>query len=237
MDLDSLATLTLLTGSLGAASMGLVETAKRVNPWFASVGRRRLLEVMGNDAVVALQGAYGIGVGTVLDAAFRQSDEELSRVLRNGVKVGFATCTDDDKRKVAAAFGQEASRLVAALRVDPERPVADAAEDAALRDARHALGQFEMAVDMRVDAAVASSSDVYAGWMQLTSGVVAIVLALAGALATAPEVATAEDQAAWNRYLVKALMIGLAAVPVAPLANDLAGALKSAAAAVRGRAA
>lgn len=232
MDLNGLGTLTLLTGSLGTASMGLVETVKRMSPWFASIGRKRLLEVMGPNAKLALEGAYGSGIESVLTAAFRHGDEELSRVLRNGVKVGFATCKPEHQELVARAFGQEPGRLVAALAVDPESTPASAEAEARLRDARHALGQFEMAVDMRVDAAVVSSSDVYAGTMQLTAGVVAIALALIGAYNTMPDVVD-ERGAHW----VKALMIGIAAVPVAPLANDLAGALKTAAAALRGRAA
>jgi hypothetical protein len=210
--------------------MGIVETLKRLSPAFACFGVGRLREVMGSGADLALAQAYGRGKADLLAAAFRLEDADLSRVLRTGVKVGFATCSDDVRRQIAADFRQDPERLAAAVAVDPNAlPEPGSEADARLREARFALSQFELAVDTRIDAAVASSSDGYAGVMQFTAGAVAVAIALVAGALTLPDGADA------TRHMAAALAAGLVAVPIAPIAKDLAGALKQAASALKGR--
>lgn len=221
MDLSELAADMTLTGALGTTSMGVVETLKKSSPWVASIGRSRMMEVLGVEAREALAAAYGRGKGLdpLLDAAFRQSDEELARTLRTGIKIGFVQLGPDRRQVVAAAFGQDVAVLAEALASAPE--ATDAVSDEALTRKRHALAQFELAVDTRVAAAVASSTAKYTGSMQLIAGGIALTLALAGAVATLPGVT---DPVA---HFGLAFVMGMAAVPIAPIAKDLTSALQT----------
>jgi hypothetical protein len=209
-----------LAGALGATSMGMVETLKKSSPWIASIGRTRLMEVLGREALLPLAAAYGAkGLDPLLDAAFRQSDEELARTLRTGIKIGFVQLAPDKRKGVAGAFGQEEEALVEALSQAPE--ASENVSDEALTRQRHALAQFELAVDTRVAAAVASSTAKYTGSMQLLAGGFALTLALIGAVATLPG---STDTVA---HFGLAFVVGVAAVPIAPLAKDLTSALHS----------
>lgn len=221
MNINDLVSSVTLAGALGATSMGMVETLKKSSPWIASIGRTRLMEVLGREALLPMAKAYGGGSGVdpLLNAAFVQSDEELARTLRTGIKIGFVQLAPNEREVVAKAFGQEGTALVEALSQTPE--ASEGVSDEALTRQRHALAQFELAVDTRVAAAVASSTAKYKGGMQLLAGGFALTLALIGALVTVPG---STDPVA---HFGLAFVVGMAAVPIAPLAKDLTSALQS----------
>lgn len=206
-------------GALGTTAMALVEAAKKTNPWFGTLGTARLVDALGPGATAALRAAYGPGFDAQLHHLYRQSDDELAAALENGIKVGLAVSPPEVRVLIATEFGQDPAKLTTALAVDP---ATQATGDVA--DARYALGQFELAVHVRVQAAVTSSSAAYAGWLQVWAGVVAMGLA-------AVAWATLDDLDLW-----KALLLGLVAVPIAPIAKDLTSALRTASDALRARA-
>ena len=86
---------------------------------------------------------------------------------------------------------------------------------------RNVLGRFELAVDTRVDAALTLAQSHYVGATRITASVFALLIALAVGIYLGGD------------YIFQAILVGIAAVPLAPIAKDLAAALQSASKAIR----
>ena len=82
---------------------------------------------------------------------------------------------------------------------------------------RNTLGRFELAADARVDAAVRLANTYYVGGLQVAASIVSIVLALVTGRYVLPDQLTT----------LQSLAIGVAAVPLAPIAKDVATAIQS----------
>jgi hypothetical protein len=87
---------------------------------------------------------------------------------------------------------------------------------------RAAIGRYELAADVRINSALSSAKDAYLGGIRCTAAILAIVIAQL----IAPMIG-----ARWNT----ALVLGVAAVPFAPIANDLVGAIQAATKALTAR--
>ena len=89
---------------------------------------------------------------------------------------------------------------------------------------RAALGRFELAADARISSALSRAQDVYLGTVRCAASVLSIVLAEAAALMLGT------NSGMW----MVGLLVGIVAVPLAPIANDVVGALQAATKALRG---
>lgn len=209
---DNLGATVLAAGALGTAAFGIVEGLKA---WrfigeagFASL--RRMLAML----MEALAAAYGPDVERLLSAQYRGDSRELARIIRQGTRLGLSP--------------RNAAALATALGVVPPAALVDAAAAVeAGRDLtpeqRNVLGRFELAVDARIESAMTLALDRYRRTVILAASLVAVVIALVigRELGVPPR---------------EALIVGLAAVPLAPVAKDVAAALKAAAEALRARA-
>jgi ethanolamine transporter EutH len=86
------------------------------------------------------------------------------------------------------------------------------------------LGRFELAVDARIDAALTLAQSHYAGAQRCVASLIALAIAVAVGF--------------WMRttqphFLLKSVLVGIAAVPLAPIAKDLVSALQAATTALR----
>jgi hypothetical protein len=93
-----------------------------------------------------------------------------------------------------------------------------------------------MVVDARVEAAVALAEDEYEQTMKASATIVAIAIGLIvgivfGAQSTGSS--TNQSEPEFWKYALGGLLIGVAAVPLAPVANDVANAIQSAAQALK----
>ena len=88
---------------------------------------------------------------------------------------------------------------------------------------RNILGRFELAVDARIDAALALAKSQYVGYVRMLASAVAVGLALIAALFLQP------DKAGF----ITAIIVGIAAIPLAPIAKDVAKGLRVAGEAIR----
>ena len=206
--MENLGTVILATAALGTAAMGIVEALK----WTAlgEAGFGAILQLLG-PLVSALQVAYGTAYELLLRAQYRGDQKDLARLLRQGVRVGV---TEQNAKDVATFLGSiDAAQLQEAVRK------AESGEElsAALRNV---IGRFELAVDARIDAALALAQSRYAGTARVTASLVALIIAVVAGLALPG-----------NRLLV-AIVVGIAAVPIAPIAKDLVSALKAATSAI-----
>ena len=149
--MDNLSAIVLATGALGTAAFGIVEALKR---WrrLGEAGFPAVLRLL-SPIFVTLATAYGRDVEKVLRAQYRGERGELTRVIRQGARIGL---TPDNAERVAAGLGMvEPEHLKAAalaIKAGQELPA----------DLRNVIGRFELAVDARIDAALCLAADDYA---------------------------------------------------------------------------
>lgn len=207
---DVLVATLLATGALGTAAFGIVEGLKR---WrlVGEAGFAAIPRILG-PMMETLAVAYGARVEETLRAQYRGDRGELARVLRQGTRIGLtadnAARVAADLRAVSPAALEAAARaLEAGQELEPEL--------------RNAVGRFELAADARIEGALALAQVRYAATARIAAAVTAVIIALAVGLYTG--------------QVYRALLIGLAAVPLAPIAKDLATAVRSAARALGAR--
>ncbi len=206
----NLGTTVLAVGALGVAAFGIVEGFKGAGLGLLGFGQIR--KILGAQVFNALRIAYGDDYLSVLKVQYRtgRSSGDLTRNIRQGARIGL---TPDTAEELAKSVGV----------IDPKDLIAVAEAIRAGEDLNEeqvgVLGRYELALDARIDAATAMASYQYANSMRVAASVVAVVIALA----VAPLVG-----ANW----LTALVVGVAAVPIAPIAKDLATAIQSASAAM-----
>lgn len=230
----------LATGGLGAAAYGVVDGLKLI-PWIDLAGFERLFSSQGSTGgrrwpirqragldplLPSLQAAYGADAVELLKAQYRsgRSRGDLPRTLRQGVRIGFGVQSEEDIGRTARALGideQSASRAATALVLAREQRPPAAGEtrtvppDPLSGEHRSALARLETAIDARIDAALVLAEAQYVTQTKVIAMIVALSLAyvvgrLLGVDATL------------------SLIVGLAAVPIAPVAKDLSTALQQA---------
>lgn len=207
--IDNLVEIVLATGALGTAAFGIVEALK----WtpIGEIGFRSIRKVLGPIWKV-LGVAYGEDFENLLRYQYKGAQEDLSRTLRQGVRIGLKANNAPD--------------LAVFLGMIDEEKLSQAAQQAEVGedlpdDLRNVLGRFELAVDTRIDAAMTLAQSRYQGALRVIASFVALGIALI--------VGVILDT------LLLAALVGVAAVPLAPIAKDLVTALQSAAQALRQR--
>lgn len=213
--MDHLPAFVLATGALGTAAFGIVEALKWTDVGLFGFGR--LTKVLGAPFLECLKRAYGPNQEAYLKALYRKgrTSGDLPRVLRQGARIGLHA-------EAATALADEFGQVVPAA--DLDEIVGAIAQGNDLTEAqRRVLGRFELAMDARIDAAMALADTAYVGQVRMLASGVAILLALIVA-----GVYSYTNQANDHVYWFVAFLVGVAAVPLAPIAKDLAEALKAA---------
>lgn len=223
----SLTSMVLGAGALGTAAFGVVDGLKRWKT-YASKGFEEVPATLGPVLMNSLSVAYGPEYHLLLEAQYSdgRSKGDLGRTLRQGVRIGL---TVENAGSMADAVGVvDAERLAAVVQklrqgmeLEPEE--------------KGILGRFELAVDARIDAALGLAERAYQGWARVTAYIVAIILSLLAALGLAVESAEGFTETI-GKYLIWGLILGVAAVPLAPIAKDVATGIQAAAKALRARA-
>jgi hypothetical protein len=201
--MDNIGTIVLATGALGTAAFGIVEALKWTR-FVGLIGYSRLVDLLG-PIWGTLERAYGAAYEEVLSGQYRGDRGELVRMIRQGVRIGL---TVENAPHVAGFLGvvdgadlaQAASRLKDAETMSKEH--------------QQVLGRYELAVDARIESALAMAQSQYAGMMRTIASFIA--LGIGGGVGI---------------YLSEpflGFLIGLAAVPLAPIAKDLVSALQAA---------
>jgi hypothetical protein len=213
MPMDTLTGAIAAAGALGTASFGIVEGLKWT--WLGAAGFGSVDGYLGAELTRCLRVAFGPDFERMLRAQYRQdsqSQSALGKSLRQGVRIGL---TGANAAGVASFLGtvDPAALKQAATNVEQARALSDAD--------RAAIGRFELAADARIESALSRAQDVYLGWVRGSASVCALLLA---------ELTAYTLQASWQT----GLLVGLVAVPLAPIANDLVAALQAATKAMRG---
>lgn len=250
---DYLGTTALAVGALGAASYGIVDGLK-LFPWIDLAGFERLFSErlfsirsmtggrrwpvthkIGLDPLLpALKAAYGADVMELLKAQYRnaRAKGDLPRTLRQGVRIGFAMMTRDEI--VTSAVGLGIAEDVAALATEAlllareqlppaaGQAVAPRPAPAIGEEQRAALARLETTIDARIDAALVLAEMQYVTQTKVLATIVALAIAFAVGLHM-------------EQDPVVCFVVGIAAVPLAPVAKDLATALQEAVKALKVR--
>lgn len=220
--IDSLGHAVAAAGALGTASFGIVEALKWTSLGTAGFGQIR--QYLGPELEGALAIAYGRDYAQLLRAQYRQDSQQQSVIgksLRQGVRIGLRP---DNAEAIAGYLGtvDPAKLKAATIAVREGEQLSD--------EQRGAIGRFELAADARISSALSRAQDVYLGAVRCTASVISIVLAEVAAFLLGPSTPTGGLPSMW----LVGLLVGAVAVPLAPIANDLVGALQAATKALRG---
>lgn len=206
----NLSTAVLAAGALGTAAFGIVEGLK-VIPWLAEAGFTTLVKFLG-PIMDALKTAYGPDAERVLRAQYRGDRAELTRTIRQGARIGLTPkVADGIAHSLGIVDGAELKK--AAKEVEKGQTLSD--------ESRNVLGRFELAVDARIDAGLTLALDHYARSVKIAASIVALTIGTV--------------VGAYLGMRFEGVIVGLAAVPLAPIAKDVGTAIKSAAEALRAR--
>lgn len=210
-----LGNLVLATGAVGTAAMGISEGLKTVKITPRGFAK---LEREIDWARQALVIAYGDNYREMMMSLYRDGRRkgELPRVLRQGVRIGMNG--DTAKNMAQVVGGIDAATLAAVAKKVTEGEELGDTE-------RNVLGRFEVAADARIDAGFALAERAYTNSIRFGAFVIAMVLSGAAAVALNP---TASG-------FFTALIVGITAVPIAPIAKDVAKGFQSAATAIGGK--
>jgi hypothetical protein len=211
---NSLATFVAAAGALGTACFGIVEGLKWTS--LGEMGFGRIINYLGTELLGALKIAYGPEYEKLLRAQYRQDSQTqagIAKTLRQGVRIGL---NSGNAAGISGFLG-----TVSPTALTQAAAAAAAGVDLSPTD-RAAIGRFELAADARIDSALSSAKDAYLGSIRCTAALLAVVIAQL----IAPILG-----ARWDI----ALVLGIVAVPFAPIANDLVSAIQAATKALMAR--
>ena len=214
MSSPDLPTLALATGALGTAAFGIVEALK----WTRTVGLAGFSTAWARLGALTqtLVTAYGPTAKETIGDRYRGDATELTRMLRQGVRVGLTPGNAESVATFLGTINGPALRVVLEKR-DTGTLVTDA--DRAI------LARYELAADARIDAALTVAQVNYTGTARILAMFASLIMALVAFFAMD------EPKPHWSW----ALIIGVAAVPIAPIAKDVAAGLSAAARALKAR--
>jgi hypothetical protein len=205
-------------GALGGAAFSLVDATKAFWGGVSNVGLPGLLRAMARFSA-ALDGALGPA---------EQGQAEWRRVVRahwiNGRPRGEQKAIVKSLIRLGLT-PDTAGELARAGNVAPDalRTAAEKLQKGSvLTDTDlNVLGRLDASVEAQLDAAFDHADQLYRNVTRFFAGVLAVALAYLATWALG-----------WNQWAL-ALVVGLLAVPLAPIAKDLASSLQAAAAALR----
>lgn len=245
MQWDQLGGAVAAVGSLGVAAFGLVESAGKAFAFTYSVGRERHLvhwglpyvglEVVHKMALplrTALRCAYGDGYAEIIAQQYRanRSDGSAPDTIRQGVRLGLpflsVTAATDLIASVWHMDPAHSKALAEALQADPPATTTPAASPSpGTVDPVQALaGRFATALDARINAAFQLADERYETVAKTAAGVFAVILA--GVFNYGLATSTSQDHGLYSWPI--AIIIGLVAVPIAPVAKDVSTSLQNA---------
>lgn len=217
----NLGTIILSAGGLGTAAYGAVDGFKLI-PKIALTGYRKVTDHLG-DVMKAVRRAYGAHADALLRAQYQggRTDGVLPKSLRQGFRIGLPALDAATIETIADSVGVANAKLISSGAAKMKDGIDLTKEE------REAMSRLEVAVDARIDAGLTMADCAYVLRMKVFAGLLAIAVAIAVGFAI-------RDSLEQN-WLLQAFLVGLLAVPVAPIAKDLATAVGEAAKALKAR--
>jgi hypothetical protein len=207
-------------GGLGTAAFGLVDAAKSAFSGINRVGLKHINEVVSE---LAPEGANAGGPVNALPQAKILESLEANWVNGNDLASQKAIAKSLIKLHLSSA---SASVVAVKASVDPAVLTAVASKlesGTPLSQAESdTYSRFDLIVTAMLDEAYQVSDQVYRNFTRTLAAVLAVALAVAGAWSL-------EGANVWSaKEITMAVLVGLLATPLAPIAKDLSSALASA---------
>lgn len=206
-------------GGLGTAAFGLLEAIKPVIPSINLIGFggiRTTVTTLTPEAAGAGAPANALPRARVLDS--------LRANWRNGADLGSQKAIAKTLIKLHLSAGNAAA-LAAAANVDAalltETATSIAAGTALTQAQTDVYSRFDLIVTALLDQAYQHADQFYRNWMRGLAAGIAVLLAVAGGYAVNG------GYKSWQEFMA-ALLIGLLATPLAPVAKDISTALATA---------
>jgi hypothetical protein len=194
--------------ALGLAAMSLVDSSKAFWGGIANVGFGHIERACLPFRTVLRRATGEDDWRMLLRAQWRngRNKDDQKAVVRSLVRLGI---TEGEVRELAAIANVDPARLA---KVSQRLQNGDEISDVELR----ILGRIDAVIGMRIDAAFERADQQYRNVARACAGLVAIMLAIGVALL---------DPDLTREGLLYALVAGVLAVPIAPIAKDLVSAL------------
>src|SRR3954471_5372150 len=214
LDLASVGSAIVAVGALGTASFGLLDATKALGGGISVMGWRQVAASLQPFQTALSDG--NVDWTTTIRANWingRPKDDQKA-AAKSLIRLGLSPA---NAAALAPTGRVDPARLTAVMTaIDAGQPLQP--EDVAL------LARFDAAIDAALDAGFERGDQRYRSAARMAAGVIAIALSIVVALLFPGIVGGTPP-----RSLVKAILIGLVAVPTAPIAKDLASALSTAA--------
>jgi hypothetical protein len=216
--IDDMVNVILAAGALGTAAFGIVEGLKY---WrrFGLFGFDEIKKSLG-PLWDTLSVAFGSEFETMLEGVYFGNRADLDRTLRQGIRIGLTANNAVDAASILKTISGADLKKAAAI-IEAGKALPD--------NLKNVVGRYELAADARVDSALRLAETRYVASQKLAATAVALVAAVLAGIVMY-----------WSSYgpgiFFQSLIVGVAAVPLAPIAKDVATALQSAAHALRRRA-
>lgn len=206
----------IAVGALGTAAYGLVDASKAFRGGVSNGGFRFIRNALTPFAP-ALREALGNDPECDWRAVMRshwisgRPKEEQKAIAVSLIQLGLTPANAPELAPAGQVSPEALGEVVAALERGSELTP----------EQLNCLGRFKATIEARIDAAYDRADQVYRNSARMAAGVVAVVLAVAAAYLLYGAATLAD--------FGNAILIGLVAVPLAPIAKDVASALATAA--------
>jgi hypothetical protein len=244
-DLSHIPNLIAAVGALGLASMGVVESLGKTLLVYDTGNARQKQRVAGlpyagygsvqrliKRVAPALKVTYGDQYASIIAEQYRngRGGGQAPDTIRQGVRLGLPYLSQTKVVEVASAVWglhdelttQFARGLLAGRPATQAPPASSAATPAGAASpsddaqaAQSLAARFATALDTAVDAAFNAAEADYQSWVRFWAGVAAVSMAIIYYVMNGD--ARLTDPASW----IMPVLVGLVAVPLAPVAKDL----------------
>lgn len=217
------------TGALGTAAFGLTDASKAFNGGVSNVGFGSILKTLEPFRPALTSATPGWEATLRANWINGVPKEEQKTAAKTLIRLGISTTNVAALALAGHVDESDLRRVLTAVEAGTPLTVADA----------QVFGRFNAVIDAVMDAGYELGDQRYRNASKVISGAVAIVLALwaGGLVQSLPAAAAIRPTGGYlgSSLFWWSLLAGAVAVPIAPIAKNLASSLQSAAVAVASR--
>jgi len=210
-------------GALGTAASGLVDASKAFNGGISNVGFGKIETALRpfQDALKAAESDWTAAIKANWVNGMPKEDQKAN--AKSLIRLGLSS---SNAAAMAGVGHVDAEKFKAAI-------VAVETGAALTPEQVNILGRFNGAIDAAMDCGFERADQVYRNVAKLSAGIIAVLLAIAGGAMLAMDKGRSFSAYLFSAQSFQAILVGLIAVPLAPLVKDLTSSLQAAVGAIK----